>query len=94
MWLTIQAIIVALALSYFASRIMLRLPIFPATTAGLPLAHAASALAIVLLIIIVKYPADGFSVMTPIIIGLAQLVWFLTDQMRGRHPGQGTAGRS
>ena len=32
--------------------------------------------------------------MTPIIIGLAQLVWFLTDQMRGRHPGQGTAGRS
>jgi hypothetical protein len=92
MWLTIQAIIVALALGYFASRIMLRLPIFPATAAGLPLVHAASALAIILLIIIVKYPVDGFSVTTPITIGLAQLAWFLIDRARDRHPGQVAAG--
>lgn len=92
MWLTIQAIVMALALSYLASRIMLRLPIFPATAAGLPLVHAASALVIIILIIIIKYQADGFSASTPLKIGLAQLVWFITDRLRGRHPGQVAAG--
>lgn len=75
-----------LALTYFLSRLLLRIRSFPKTDLGLRLAHIASALAILLLDFAVKYPVSGFESRNVLLIALCQVVWFAFDRSRKHLP--------
>lgn len=82
MILLLIEICAVLAMTYFLSRLLLRIRAFPKTDLGLRLVHIASTLGILLVDFAVKYPASGFESSSVILIALCQVVWFVFDRSR------------
>lgn len=76
-------------LTYFASRLTLRLPWFAPTTNGLRWAHFAATGLVAVLTVVVKYPAGAFDSRALGLVAVAQLGWFLLDMARDVRPGRG-----
>ena len=87
MVLTVPMLIATLALAYLVSRLLLRLALFPANGLGRFQVHAASAVVIVAIDLVMKYPIGAFMYNSPLLVGACQLVWLWYDARRGRVPG-------
>lgn len=86
--LSLMSLLSIAALTYFASRLTLRLPLFSADVAGLRWAHVASLAVVAVLTVVVKYPAGAFDSQALGLVAVAQLGWFLLDMARGITPGR------
>lgn len=84
--MVVSSVIGILVACYGASRIMLRLGLFPGNANGLRAAHLASAFAVLLLDGLLKQTLGGFSVRAAMWILAIQLGWYLLDRQRGRLP--------
>ncbi len=75
-----------LAACYGASRIMLRVGLFPGNANGLRAAHFSAAFAVLLLDVLLKQTLGGFSARAAVWVLAVQLGWYLLDLKRGRIP--------
>lgn len=87
MVLTVPMLLATLALTYLVSRLMLRVPVFPANQIGRLQAHAASTVILVLLDMLLKYSIGAFMYDSPLLVLACQLVWLWYDSKRQRLPG-------
>lgn len=84
----IVSLFLVFALTYFLSRIALRLDWFAASSKGLTQAHLASGLALILLVVLVKFWSSGFSNLAVVKIAGCQMLCYVYDRLRGRFPRQ------
>ncbi len=82
----ILVLLFTLVITYAVSRVLMRVRLFPANDVGLRVAHAASAIAVVLVVAGLKFPAGGFAPLAVLYISLAQLAWYFLDRFRKRWP--------
>lgn len=80
--------ILVLSACYFVSRLALRLPYFPSDSTGLRLAHLASGVALLALVVLLKFWTPGFAKSAVIEIAISQALWLGYDHLRGRRPGR------
>jgi hypothetical protein len=84
----IVSLFLVLSIAYFLSRIALRLGWFAASSKGLAQAHFASGLALILLVVLIKFWSTGFSNLAVVKIAGCQLLCYFYDHLRGRFPRQ------
>jgi hypothetical protein len=82
------SVFLTFALCYFFSRAALRMAVFPGSSKGLYLAHLASATALLLLVVLIKFWTPGFSNLAVVKIAACQLLCLGYDKLRDRRPGQ------
>ncbi len=92
MFSEIAVILFALTTGYFVSRVLLRTAWFPAGDKGLRWVHVASALGLIVANLLLKFPFDGYNRTAPLLIAVIQLVWYMLDRLRSRHPGSTVGG--
>lgn len=88
--MTFQLVTFILVLSacYFTSRLALRLPYFPSDSKGLRFAHLASGVALIVLVVLLKFWTTGFARSAVVQIAIGQALWLGYDHLRGRRPGR------
>ena len=74
----------ALLITYFVSRCLRRLGLREPSVGRIFAAHVLSLIAIVLLVIAVRYPASAYASSQLTVYVVAQLVWLLVDLFRSR----------
>lgn len=84
----------ALVLTYFVSRVTLRLPNPASKAAGIALAHGLSLLVILVLLYLVRGAADSFALEQLQAFVAPQVLWWLFDLVRQHGLGKFSIGRS
>jgi hypothetical protein len=90
MLFSLMSFLSAVALAYFISRAVLRLPLFSGSTIGLAQAHALAAAVLIGLTIMLKYPVGAFLKGAVPEVMLIQAALLGLDMARGIKP-RGTA---
>ncbi|MEO0061594.1 MAG: hypothetical protein RLZZ08_154 [Pseudomonadota bacterium] len=90
MLFSVMSFLSAVALAYFISRAVLRVPLFSGNAIGLIQAHAVAAAALIGLTIVLKYPVGAFLKGTVPEVIVIQAALFGLDIARGIKP-RGTA---